>query len=296
MTDGNHLSNPMPPQHEANEVLRPSEDLRFMGDFAVQAGDEAAAMRQQAEVSKKPDRTDVTNWDKKIECRFREAIHARSEGEDSVIGEEEESGPLTGVGVEWIIDPIDGTGEYVRDTKENGEPLDDSERTTCVGIAQFKDGVLVRSVVYNPFKRELFVADRELGGAFLNGERLDLRQTETGRLAFDPGIPYDYAHWDGASTDARFFEEVIGRPPIDSYSAINQAVDVARGNSAFAVFPGNTIHDIAPSALMVELAGGEVSGIDGRPLDWQNLNGAVYAANPHVHAGAVRELEARAAF
>jgi len=291
MADSNHLSNPMPPQHEANEVLQQNEDLRFMADYAVKAGDAAAAMRRQAQATKKLDRTDVTDWDKKIERDFREEIHTRWEGQDSVIGEEEESGPLTGIGVEWIIDPIDGTGEYVRDNKENGEPIDDSERTTCVGIAQFKDGVLVRSVVYNPFRRELFVADRELGGAFLNGERLDLRQAETGRMAFGPGIPYDYSHWDGALTDARFFEEIIGRPPIGSYSAINQAMDVARGNSAFDVFPGNTIHDIAPGALIVELAGGEVS-----PVDWQNLSGpVVYAANPQIHARVVQELQARAA-
>jgi fructose-1,6-bisphosphatase/inositol monophosphatase family enzyme len=294
MTEGNHLPNPMPPRHETNEILQPNEELRFMGDYAVRAGDAAAAMRRQARATKKLDRTDVTDWDQKIERDFREEIQARSEGQDSVIGEEEESGPLTGIGTEWIIDPIDGTGEYVRDNKENGEPIEDSERTTCVGIAQFKDGVLMRSVVYNPFKRELFVADRELGGAFLNGERLDLRQTEAGRTSFGPGIPYDYAHWDGAPTDARFFEEMIGGPPIESYSAINQACDVARGKSAFDVFPGNTIHDIAPSALMVELAGGEVSGVDGQPLDWQNLNGAVYAVNPQVHARVVQELQTRA--
>ncbi len=293
MTDANRLSPPTPPRYESFEIDRASEDLRFMIDFAVQAGDAAAAMRQHATVTDKLDRTKVTDWDKKIERDFREAVDARSEGRDSVIGEEEESGPLTGIGNEWIIDPIDGTGEYITDDHENGEPIQDSERTSCVGTAQFRDGRLVRAVVYNPFRRELFVADDELGGAFLNGVPLRLAETEAGRTQFVPGIPYDYAHWDGAAIDPRFFEEVLGRPPLNSYSAINQGLDVARGRSAFAVFSGDTIHDIAPAAKIVEMAGGTASGPDGQPLDWHNLHGAVFAANPEVQTGVTQALSAR---
>lgn len=282
MTDGNHL--PPIPHHEAYEFDRLDEDLRFMINFAVAAGDAAADMRDEAEATEKPDRTVVTEWDKRIEREFREVVYTRSNGQDKVIGEEEKSEPLSGVGSEWIIDPIDGTGEYIRDD------IEDSERTTCVGIAQFKDGRLVRAVVYNPFRRELFVADDELGGAFLNGELLRVTDTEIGSTPFVPDIPYDYAHWDEAAIDPRFFEQVLGRPPLGSFSAINQGLAVARGHSAFAVFSGNTIHDIAPAAKIVEMAGGIVSAPDGQPLDWQNLNGAVYSANQTVHAGVVQEL------
>jgi len=290
MTDGERLPPPRPPQHEAYEIDRVSEDLGFMADFAVQAGEAAAAMRQHAIVTDKLDRTKVTDWDKRIERDFREAIDTRSEGVDSVIGEEEESEPLTGVGNEWIIDPIDGTGEYIRDDHESGEPIQNDERTTCVGIAQFKDGRLVRSVVYNPFRRELFIADDELGGAFLNGTPLRLAEDEAGRTQFVPGIPYDYAFWDGAAIDPRFLEDELGRPPLHSYSSINQGLDVARGRSTFAVFAGDTIHDIAPAAKVVEMAGGIVSGPCGLPLDWHNLNGAVYAANPELHVSVVHAL------
>lgn len=243
-----------------------------------------ADARSTARAKKKLDRTDVTDIDTFINIEFIKAVKARSGERASVMGEEE-SDQVEGSSELWIIDPIDGTGEYIDDT------LDDSERTSCVGVALFREGRLQLSVVHNPFRNELFVADHELG-AFLNGEPLDLRQTEASQLTFGPDIPYDYAHWEDAPTDARFFEEIIGRPPINNYSAIYQACDVARGRSAFAVFPGNTIHDIAPSALIVELAGGEVSGVHG-PLDWQDLNGVVYAVNRQIHTRVVQELYAR---
>lgn len=101
------------------------------------------------------------------------------------------------------------------------------------------------------------------------------------------GVAYDYCYWDDAAIDARFLEAVIGVPPLGSYSAINQACDVARGKSAFAVFPGDTIHDIAPGALLVDLAGGAVS------VRWDNLSaGAVYAVNPRVLASVITYLTA----
>jgi hypothetical protein len=39
------------------------------------------------------------------------------------------------------------------------------------------------------------------------------------------------------------------------------------------------------------MAGGVVSDLRGEPLDWQNLQGAVYAVNPYVHEGAVQMLD-----
>jgi myo-inositol-1(or 4)-monophosphatase len=191
----------------------------------------------------------------------------------------------TGNNVVWVIDPVDGTGEYI------DAQLADSDRTSCVGIAMFKGGVLRLSVVHNPFRNELFVADRALGTASLNGERLDL--TRLAHEELGRGAAYDYCYWDGAPIDARFFEAVIGVSPLGSYSAINQACDVARGKSAFAIFPGNTIHDIAPGALLVELAGGVVSDTRGMPLQWDNLGaGAVYAVNPNILASVIRFLTA----
>jgi myo-inositol-1(or 4)-monophosphatase len=263
-----------------------SDDLRFTIDFVEDAGAYMVSAREAALVSRKLDKTAVTDVDEEINRRYIAAVEARSGGKDSVLGEEK-SARVAGSEKIWIVDPVDGTGEYIKPNLTN------SERTSCVGAAMLRAGELQLAVVHNPFRREMFVADRDLGGTFLNGHRLDVTRTAVGRLAFGKDIPYDFCQWDGGATDARFFEQLIGAPPLGSYSAINQACDVARGRSAFDVFPGDTIHDIAPSALVVELAGGIVSGIDGEPLDWQNLNGAVYAANARIHDRVIQELSKR---
>jgi fructose-1,6-bisphosphatase/inositol monophosphatase family enzyme len=287
-------------------VANPDGDLRFMMRFAQHYGGYMVAERERAmqSVSLKLDRTVVTTVDTEINSRFIAAVEQRSDGRDAVHGEEasseaaeiEDGGRIKGWLARrrqdgrkkvWVIDPVDGTGNYI------DESLEDEDLTACMGLAQFLGAKLRLSVVRNPFRKEEFVADRDLRATFLNGRRLDLRQTPLGSAkTFMSEMPYDYSHWDGAPLDARSTEDIMGHPPIGSYSAINQACDVARGESAFSIFPGNTVHDIAPGALLVELAGGVVSDPRGEKLDWRNLNGAVYAVNPVVHAAVVECLQA----
>lgn len=262
-----------------------SANLQFALSYAVSAGYYIKDRRNNLIKTKKLDRTDVTDVDIEINEDFEQKVAVLSEGRASVTGEES-SHEVAGSEEEWIIDPVDGTGEYIDDT------LSDQERTSCVAVALFKNGEPQLSVVYNPFRDELFYADKDLGGAFLNGERLDLSQAEDQYLALSPGVPYDFCHWDDAATDARFFEDMLGRPPLGSYSAIYQACAVAKGESAFAVFPGNTVHDIAPADLLVRLAGGVSTRVDGKPHDRNNLNGAVYSSNSSLHSEVVRALSA----
>ena len=245
------------------------------------------SQRKNAISTQKLDRTFVSDVDTHINADFIKEVKARSGNRASVIGEEE-SAKVEGSGEIWIIDPVDGTHEYIDTT------VKDSERTSCVGAALIKNGVLQLSVVLNPYRNELFVADRDLGATYLNSKRLNLRKGPAGNLGLGRGIPYDYAHWNGAKTDPRFFEHQIGRQPLGSFSAIYQACTVAKGESVFDVFVGDTIHDIAPSALLVELAGGTVSDIKGRALRWDDLNGAVYS-NGVAHDGVVRALASRPA-
>ncbi|MGH7157832.1 MAG: inositol monophosphatase family protein [Candidatus Saccharimonadales bacterium] len=270
---------------ENKEEYPISANLQFALSYAVSAGHYIKNRRNNLIKTKKLDRTDVTDVDIAVNKDFEQKVAVLSEGRASVTGEES-SHKVAGSEEEWIIDPVDGTGEYIDDS------LLDHERTSCVAIALFKDGEPQLSVVYNPFRDELFYADKELGGAFLNGERLDLSRAEDQYLALSPGVPYDFCHWDGAITDARFFEDMLERPPLGSYSAIYQACAVAKGESAFAVFPGSTVHDIAPADLLVRLAGGVSTRVDGRPHDRNNLNGAVYSSNYTIHDDVVRALSA----
>ena len=105
----------------------------------AQAADEVSLSRFQAldlKVETKPDRTPVTDADQAVETRIRELIAQHAPG-DAVIGEEFED---TGSGSrQWVIDPIDGTANYLR-----GLPIWGSL------IALRIDGVPVTSVVSAP--------------------------------------------------------------------------------------------------------------------------------------------------
>ena len=249
-------------------------DLEFAVRFGRYAAGRILQLRLTTGRRQKLDRTDVTDVDEGLNDEFIDAVNRREGDNASVLGEEKSraGNPAR----KWILDPVDGTGEYVDDS------VPDERRTTCVAISLIQHGRLVLSVVRNPFRREEFIATAG-GVSLLNGRRIVCSSAMIRR-----GVPYDYSHWNGARFDLRGLEPMLGRPRGD-YSAIYQACMVAAGRSAFAAFPGDTIHDIAPGALMVVRAGGRVTDLRGRPLNWSDLsNGALFSNQesqaPALHA------------
>ena len=92
----------------------------------------------------------------------------------------EESPEVTGSGCRWIIDPIDGTTNFA-----HGFPI------VSVSIGFERDGRLEMGGVFDPFRKELFFAERG-HGATLNGKRIHVSKTRTledSLLA--TGFPYD---------------------------------------------------------------------------------------------------------
>jgi myo-inositol-1(or 4)-monophosphatase len=223
---------------------------------------------------KKLDRTDVTDVDTGLNDELIKRVKQR-EGRRASVRGEERSNIILGTRRLWVVDPVDGTGEYIDDS------IPDAERTTCVGLALFINGKLMLSMVYNPFRKELFVADRH-GRTRLNDRVIACSPTVLSR-----GEPYDYCYWDDVRFDVRGLERWLGKPR-GVYSAIYQACEVAAGRSAFAVFPGDTIHDIAPATLLVARAGGVVTDLRGKPLLWRNLSHGVLLASKAAHAPALR--------
>src|SRR5258705_5472126 len=67
----------------------------------------------------------------------------------------------------WIVDPLDGTKEFIQGVPE-----------FCVAIALIEDGVPILGVTYNPIKREMFSAARG-GGCYLNSKRVRVTRTKT---------------------------------------------------------------------------------------------------------------------
>jgi len=98
----------------------------------------------------------VSDGDREVELFIRAAI-AEAYPQDGIVGEEH--APVTGqTGYVWVIDPIDGTANFVR-----GIPA------WCVVIACAKDGEPVVGVIHEPSTGETFHG-RKGGGAFVNGK------------------------------------------------------------------------------------------------------------------------------
>ncbi|MEP7131863.1 MAG: inositol monophosphatase family protein [Acidobacteriota bacterium] len=178
----------------------------------------------------------------------------------------------------WIIDPLDGTANFIA-----GFPF------WCVSIAAREGSRIVAGVIWDPLREELYTAQRD-SGAFRNGARLAVSPR--------PGL-------EGAFLATGF--PFRSRERIDAYLALFktvflQARGIRRAGSAAldlaqvaaGVFDGFfEFHlspwDIAAGSILIEEAGGEVTDFDGGTRYWERGN--IIAGPPGVAA----ELRAAAA-
>ena len=183
----------------------------------------------------------------------------------------EESGTSHGDGTWWIIDPLDGTANYIHHF-----PL------FSVSIGVVHRGSLIAGVVFDPVHKELFTAEKGKG-AFLNGKKIRVSKTPSLSTAFmATGIPF--------RARGRFEEYLRSFGNISLGSA-----GLRRGGSAaldlayvacgrFDGFWEINLSpwDIAAGALLIQEAGGAISDMWGRQDHLKN--GDVLASNGRIHA------------
>jgi myo-inositol-1(or 4)-monophosphatase len=134
--------------------------LKFAETLAVRAGKLALEMRSDlAPVEAKSAIDFCTEADRAVETLVREQI-ASVYGEP-VLGEEygQDAGVGGATGL-WVVDPIDGTTEYIHGSAR-----------WCVSIAYLRDGAIELGVIYAPVDQRLFSAQAGQG-AFLNGSKM----------------------------------------------------------------------------------------------------------------------------
>jgi myo-inositol-1(or 4)-monophosphatase len=183
----------------------------------------------------------------------------------------------------WVFDPLDGTTNYA-----HGLPI------FCSSLALEVDGRAVVGAIYDPTRNELFTAERAQG-ARLNGE--SLRVSSTQRLLdalLVTGFPYD-VHTQSTELVALFGEFLAHARAVRRLgSAALDMCYVAAGR--FDGFWEQHLKpwDVAAGALLIEEAGGRITGIDGAPFD--AAAGHLVAANDQLHAqmlDLVREFRSR---
>ena len=212
----------------------------------------------------------VTEADKAAEALIAERLLAAFP--DDRLLAEEGSGACENTGSErlWIVDPLDGTVNFMH-----------SYPMFAVSIALRAGDETVVGVVYDPLRDELFAARRG-HGATLNGEPIHVSDTsELLRSMLVTGFAYD-VDWraENLAAFARFTDatQAVRR---DGSAALDLAY-VAAGRYDGYWERGIVAWDVAAAALMLAESGGIVSGYAGQPFD--PFAREIIASNGQIHA------------
>ncbi len=172
---------------------------------------------------------------------------------------------------EWIVDPLDGTTNYL-----HGHPQ------YAVSIALLEKGVLKEALVYAPERNDLYVASRGQG-ALLNDRRIRVSsRIDLNQCLIGTGFPV--VDQSVADTYLAVLKDVIAktagarREGAASLDLCALAAGRFDGFFEFNLKPW----DIAAGALIVQEAGGIVTDMHGQD-DWLQ-NGNIVAANPKILA------------
>jgi len=218
----------------------------------------------------------VSDADRESEQLIREHLLSRYPGW-SLTGEEFE--PVEGENRDyrWLVDPIDGTTNFL-----NGQHY-----TITISLRHKRETLC--GLVYNPVNDEMFTAIKG-SGAFLNGERLQVsRSVDVGMMAVGTGLPTpNLSLYPGAYQRLDAIRAPIGAVRVVG-SAANSCAYVACGRLT-GYFEETGFVDTAAGLLLVEEAGGIVTDWWGRGADIYERTGALIVANPATHAYLVEKL------
>jgi myo-inositol-1(or 4)-monophosphatase len=210
----------------------------------------------------------VTHVDHMAERIISEVLLA--EPGSRIVGEELQPEMVTD-GMVWIVDPLDGTTNFLHDFP-----------SYAVSIAAAVDGVLEAAVVMNVARQESYTATRG-GGAWHRERRLAVSAIADPEYALI-GTGFPFKHIDRIAEYLEQFRRVaerasgIRRPG----SAALDLADVAAGRFDGFWEQQLSAWDIAAGTLLIREAGGRVTDFDGRDIGVEHS--AVVAGNPVIHA------------
>jgi histidinol-phosphatase len=201
-------------------------------------------------VDTKPDLTPVTDADRSVEEALRRILSAERP-DDAVVGEEY-GGTTEFVGRQWVIDPIDGTKNFVR-----GVPVWASL------IALLDDGVPVAGVVSAPaLQRRWWAAIGQ--GAFAAAGGAGPRRLAVSAVDDLSAASLSFSSlsgWGGRRDRFLSLTEAVWR--VRGYGDFFSYCLVAEGAVDIAAEPEVSVWDLAPLDILVREAGGTFTSVDG---------------------------------
>lgn len=251
--------------------------LDDMGALARQAGQIVLSARDVwSHTHEKTSAADlVTEYDEAVEAFLKEQLPRLLPG-SLFFGEEEKENCDPSRGWVFIVDPIDGTTNFVRGLSQS-----------AISIALAHDGRVEHAVVYDPYKDELFSASRG-GGAFLNGKAIHVSPLPLSQGIFGMGTAIYKREY--LAPSLRVTEQLMARS-CDFRRLGAAALDlccVACGRTEVFFEYSLCPWDFAAASLIVTEAGGYVSTMAGGPL---TVTGrcSVWASND-VNKDVLKEL------
>ena len=210
----------------------------------------------------------VTKYDVAVqEFLFREL--GKDFPDAQFIGEEGENDISTN-GLRFIIDPIDGTTNFMQDY-----------RCSCISIGLCKGNDVIAGVVYNPYTDELFSAEKGKG-AYLNGNKIKVSERPlSDGLALFGTSPYHPENTDETFSLLRKVFD-FSRDIRRSGSAAYDICMIACGRCEVFFEKSLQPWDIAAGTLILKEAGGIALNYQGRDISFSTPNDVVFA-NPKAY-------------
>jgi myo-inositol-1(or 4)-monophosphatase len=179
----------------------------------------------------------------------------------------------------WIVDPLDGTTNFL-----HGIPQ------FAISIGLLREDTIIAGVIYNPANDELYIAERGKG-AFLNDQRLRVAgRRQLNECVIGCGLPHI-----GRGDHAQFLAEMG--------ALMNKVAGLRRFGAAaldLAYVAAGRLDgfwerdlspwDVAAGQIMIREAGGTISGVEGK--DDAVMSGHVVCGNEYVHGELLKILKA----
>jgi len=250
-------------------ILRAAiEAARAAGEIALHY------FRTNLTVETKADRTPVTRADRECEAKIVECLSARFP-DHGFLGEELGERP-GGSHARWIIDPIDGTKNFIR-----GLPF------FATLIALEEEGEVTTGVMYAPALNDLLYA-RSGQGAFANGQRVRVSEVADLREAMliHGGLKdlkvrpcwQPFLRLVDVTERQRGFGDALGHSL------------VIRGQAEVALEPEIKPWDVAATKIIVTEAGGRYSDFAGTPSIY---SGSAVVSNGRIHSAVINILQGK---
>jgi len=244
-----------------------SDELEVAKAIAGQAGEIMLEFfNDDQKVERKSDDSPVTIADTRINSMVIEELK-KAFPKDDVIGEEESRGGY-GLGRKWFCDPIDGTKAYTW-----GVP------TAMFSLGFAIDGVPMVGVAYDPFLDKLYAGIKH-GGSTCNGQKLKVSadSIEAGSVAITARVEL-------IAAGLKYVERLQKRGVrLVSFSGcVYKASLIAKGKLAGYIAAGVSAYDVAAIHVIVEEAGGKVTGLDGQPIDYTRPFKDALISNGTIH-------------